>query len=195
MLDEIVQFASSEVPVELVLKPADERLGQASLFTIDSELNRLFGTDAWLHWEPETISIELKQEFDVLMLDKLQVLQIIRNNPDMFYEDPAFLLYATEVINNNVANFELIPSITSLELAYALRSVERLLTSKGVVPEYGEAITKTTAWILNQEGYSENLSPFQFVPNGYLTPGQTEEDTEAKRKALRMYLSYMGFKD
>jgi hypothetical protein len=194
-MDEFVQFASAPIPEtgpELNLKNIDERIGTSSLLTVNTNLDRLFGKDVWLDWEPETISLELNQLFDTLAIDKIRVLQILRRDPSMFYDDSLFMLYATEVINNNEADFEMIPSPTVLELCFAFHQVDELYKATGQESEASDVTAKTLAWALRHEGYSKVPTQLQgMVPDGYLEEGRTEEDSVGQQKAADMYIRYM----
>lgn len=170
---------------------SDTRLGLASLSHIKTSLDRLFGKGEWPFWEPETISLELKMHMDDLLLDKIHLLQIVVRNPHLFYENIGFMLFATEVINNFVADFEHVPSPTTLELAYAIVEMEKVLQSEGQTPLYSEGFIKAVAYMLRQEGYSKPVRPFDFVPEGMLERGQTPADTANKEKAIEEYIKHM----
>lgn len=176
---------------ELLLKEADARLGLAPISHIKTSLDRILGSNEWIKWEPETISIELGMAMDELLLDKIQVLQIIEQAPTLFFEDPAFMLYATEVLNNNVADFESVPVPSSLELAFAISEIRKVLAASGKTPTFNDAFAKAVAWMLREEGYSKPVAPFDFVPEDMLEHGQTEADTEAKKKAIDAYIEHM----
>jgi hypothetical protein len=176
---------------ELSLKPSDPRFGLAPLSKVKAALDRLLGPSVWIAWEPETISLELGFTFNELLLDKIQVLQIIERDPELFFDDPAFTLYATEVINGNVADFDAVPMPTSLELAYAITEVGKVLGEHAAAVEFTSPIITVTAWLLRQEGYSEPVAPFDFVPAELLAPGQLPTDTEAKAKAIEAYIKFM----
>jgi hypothetical protein len=176
---------------DLNLKPSDERYGLASISKIKDALDKLFVDVAWQHFEPETISLELKLVLDDLLLDKIQVLKILEQAPHLFFDDPTFLLYATDVINNTPANFSSVPSPVSLELAFAISEVKKILAANGQVPEFTPEFVKTIVWMLRQEGYSKPIYPFDFIPESDLERGQTAADTEAKEKAIKTYIDHM----
>jgi hypothetical protein len=164
------------------------QLSRAPISKIKLGLDRLFGKNIWATWEPETISLEFGIEFEPLLLDKIAVLQVLVNQPNMFYVDPIFMLHATEVINNEVADFDILPVPTSLELGYAITQVSEVT---GVLPTSDNPIATTAAYMLRQEGYSEPIIPFQFVPVEQLEKGQTKADTEAKKEAMAKYIKHM----
>jgi hypothetical protein len=176
--------------VELVM--ADPRMGEATLSHIKSTLDRIFGKSEWASLEIETISMVLGLILDGLTRDKIQLLQIFEVHPDKFFDDPVFMLYATDVINNIEADFEYVPTPTSLELAYAIEEVKKILAANDQYFSFDYNIVESVAYLLRQEGYSEPIETFDFIPKDKLVAGQTPEDTENKRKAIKKYLKHMG---
>jgi hypothetical protein len=175
------------------LKAPDPNMGYASIFHIKGTLDRIFGKGEWENLEIETISLTLGIELDLLTRDKISVLQIIVTQPDLFFDDASFTLYCTDVINNIEADFEYIPTPTSLELAFAISQVRRVLVDNGIyVSADNQGLIHTASYILRQEGYSEPLAPFDFVPADMLEKGQTAEDTANKAKAIKRYIKEMG---
>lgn len=163
---------------------------EADLATIKKNLDRLFGSE-WPTYELETISLELGFAFPELLKDKISVLQLMTRDPDLFTEDVAFFVHAVAVMNNHVADFDHFNLPSSLEIAYAIL-LHRYLFPDHVV--YGSGVTKTVAYILNLEGYSEAITPFNLcgVSNSDLTPGQLPQDTENKKLAVRQYVKAMS---
>lgn len=149
------------------------------------------GAGKWLRFEPETILMELGAEATPLLMDKTCLLHIIEMTPSLPYVDPSLFLYAAEVINNTAADFEMVPHITMLEAAYAVHSLDKILLASNVTPEYPEALIKTCGYILRNDGCSEPIAPFTFVPKSELEKGQTESDTLDKKKAISMYIAHM----
>lgn len=174
------------------LKAPDPQMGQASIYHIKTTLDRFFGKGQWVDLETETISLVFGIILDQLTRDKIHVLQILQKDPSKFFDDPIFMLYATEVINNNVADFEYVPAPTSLELAFAIQQVKKILASDNEFVMFNYPIQMAVAYLLKQEGYSEPIEPFDFIPKEMLEAGQTSEDTENKRKAIKKYLKEMG---
>ncbi len=103
-----------------------------------------------------------------------------------------FFLHAVDVMNNKVADFERLPMPTSLELAYAIEESKSLDVHKTEFTKANSDIVQTVAYLLREEGYSEPVYPFTFVPQSMLQPGQTPEDTEAKKTAIAHYIKEMG---
>lgn len=182
-----------EEDIGIELKAPDPRMALASVSHIKATLDRIFGKGEWRDLEIETISITLGVELDGLTRDKISVLQIVETQPELFFEDAAFTLYATDVINNIEADFEFVPAPTTLELAYAIYEVRKVLNENSVyVPVEHSGLVHTAAYILRQEGYSEPVSPFDFIPADMLESGQTAEDTENKKKAIKRYIKEMS---
>lgn len=171
---------------------ADTSMGLATLSHIKNTLDRIFGKGAWAHWEIETISMELNLVLDELIRDKIGLLQAIEIDPNLFYEDITFFLHAVDVINNKIADFERLPMPTSLELAYAIEESKSLNVNKNSFHKVNSDIVQVLSYLLREEGYSEAVYPFTFVPVSHLVPGQTPIDTEAKRKAIEVYITEMG---
>lgn len=172
------------------LSPAPEGLRHASLLTLYSNLNRLFGKEEWLSYEPETFSLHLGVRLDELTLDKIEALRVLLTDPDV-QDDATFILHATDVVNNMTADFEHVPVPTTLELAYYIHAVREVLGAAGREFKVTPAL-KTVAWyLLTEEGYSEPVPPFDFVEKDTLAKGQTALDTAAKKQAIEQYVEHM----
>ena len=99
---------------------SDESIELKPLSFLKAELDKKFGEKIWNDLEIETISLELGLQFSPLTVDKITVLQALATN-NLFYTDPLFFVFAVEVINNNIANFDAVPLPTSLEIVYAIK--------------------------------------------------------------------------
>lgn len=168
------------------LKEVPKELGLSSLVKIRDSLIRIFGED-WYDLEIETLSFELGFIFDELLIDKINVLKILKVRPNLFFEDLMFFVHTVEVINNIATDFETFPHLTSLEIAVALTEVESLVGTS----EYGMSleVREYVNFVLNEEGYSKVLGPFLRYGPFKLTEGQTEEDTKNKDLAIKSYIS------
>jgi len=80
----------------------------------------------------------------------------------------------------------------TLELAYAIEESKLLNVPQDAFEHPSSDIVQTVTYFLRDEGYSEPIFPFTFVPASSLSPGQTPEDTEAKKRAIEVYISEMG---
>jgi hypothetical protein len=166
-------------------------LETASILKIKKLLDERFGLGVWRKFEPETILLDLGLEESALMVDKLCLLNIMAYTPSLVYKDPILFLHACSVINNDPADFDSVPHITMLEAAYALHSINKVMLSDRVTPVYPDALIKTCSYILRNDGCSEPIEPFTFIPKNELESGQTDKDTQDKKKALAMYLIHM----
>lgn len=174
------------------LKAPDPQMGLASISHIKATLDRIFGKGGWQDLEIETISITLGIELDGLTRDKISVLQILTTQPELFFDDAAFALYATDVINNIEADFDFVPTPTSLELAFAINQVRKILANDGVyVPIENSGLATVALYILRDEGYTLNVPPFDFISAESLGPNSHPEDTKNKEKAIRQYIRNM----
>lgn len=155
-------------------------------------LDNKIGKDSWKNLETETLILELELPFSNLLFDKLSVLKVIEHNPVIFFDDVMFSIYSTSVMNNIVADFEFLPHITSLELAFAIIEMAAIL---GVelhhLPEFGTGTTAYIREMLINEGYSEVLPPFDVVGIGALPKGQTNKDIADKDTAIKIYIKTM----
>lgn len=163
----------------------------SSLLKIKQFLDARFGKGNWSRWEPETLSIDLNQAFSDLMMDKFHVLRILETTPEVVLDNPALFIYATEAINNNVVDFDVLPHVTMLEAAYSVHTIKGILSANGVYFEPTEALKLTIAFSLNMDGASVAPAPLDFVPSDALSSGQTQSDSEAKKKAVEAYISHM----
>lgn len=175
-----------------MFKTPDESMGLAPLSHIKQNLDRLFGEGVWYDWELETISFELKLVLDELTRDKISIIQAIGKDPDLFFNDIIFFLHAVEVMNNKIADFESFPVPNSLEIAYAIEESKVLGVNATSLADPNSDIVEALAYLLTEEGYSVPVPPFMFLPPSFLTPGQTPEDSEAKKRAIELYIEHMG---
>lgn len=179
-----------EEDFEPTLPPAPPELAQASLATIYRNLNRMFGNEEWLSYEPETIALHVGVKLDDLTFDKVETIRTLLVDPDV-QDDATFILHATDVVNNQVADFEHMPVPTSLELAYYIHAVKELMSLAGRPFKLTPALKSVAWYILTEEGYSEPVPPFDFVEADSLAKGQTAADTAAKKQAIEDYLDHM----
>jgi hypothetical protein len=174
------------------LNAPHEELALAPLHIIKRNLNRIFGTESWFKFELETISLELGVVLDSLTRDKLNLLQLLEQSITFFLNDVLFFLHSVNVINNNIADFDIFPLPTSLEIAYAHSEIKKLYPEQTLI--YSTAIGKVIKYILTLEGYSKALWPFNEmgITDNDLEHGQEEQDTANKEKAIRLYIEAMN---
>lgn len=165
-------------------------MGLSPLPKIVSNLDRIFGKDTWENYELETISLELGYVFDDLTQDKLNLLQILHQHPEVYFNDVLFFLHTVNVVNNNIADFETVPMPTSLEIAFCHEEMKKLYGDK----PYGSGVLKTVKYILDTEGYSEPVWPFNEMglKSEDFTKGQEPQDTKNKEEAIQRYIQGMN---
>lgn len=147
----------------------------------------------WKFYEVETLALQLTDDPTPLILDKISVLRIILRHPDLFFSNIMVFLHATEVMNNIKADFDFLPTPTSLEMAYSIVEMAKLLqVSLHELPKFESEVISGIKHLLINEGYSHIIPPFDIVGITGLTEGQTEEDTLDKKKAIEQYVTSMS---
>ena len=146
----------------------------------------------WTTLEPETIILELNFEDSPLLRDKIGVIRVLEESPDLFFDDLLFFSHAVTVMNNEVTDFETIVLPTSLEVALGVVEMSIILHEKPYeLPVFSEGIRSLVKYILVNEGYSKPIFPFNIFGVGKLTEGQTEQDTLDKERAIKTYVTAM----
>lgn len=144
----------------------------------------------WEHYETETILMELKSEYNPLLAEKINLIKVLMIKPELFYTDAIFFLHACEVFNNQETDFTTLPSVTSLEAAFAIVDMARC---QDITPEQSMAfelgVRLAVKDILIEDGYSQAIWPFDLVGITGLAPGATTEDMANKEKAIKEYVS------
>jgi hypothetical protein len=149
---------------------------------LKSQIEERLGSE-WFELEPETIQHELN--LGALDFDKLYILLAMETTPELFLNDGLFLLHVTDVLNDNVAQFDHVPLSTSLELAWAIKEIE---DASGVKLHFSNVVKQTVSYILRHEGF-ENPTPYF---QDYVEPGLfTGVVSENKSKAISLYLEGM----
>lgn len=165
-------------------------MGYAPLETIKSTLDRIFGKGLWKDWEIETISLDLGLVLDELTRDKIWVLKVLEHDPDVFYSNPLFFLYATNVINNDTADFESVALPTCLEMAYAIYEVGKMYPGT-----FENSVRKVMAYLLIEEGFTAPVGPFKTILSDEVFPTSPEakkEDLDNKELAIGEYIRGMN---
>lgn len=173
----------------------ETNFSKASLLDIRDNLDRIFGEGEWEGLELETISLTLGIFFDELMRDKMSFLKVLAFNPDSFFEDPLVFLYGTEVANNNVAEFDFVPSPSTLEAIYAIEEVNKVLGENGVASEdFSLGVKKTLSEILIQDGFSHIPKELTGIPLSWVSnfpEEKNEQDVKDRTLAIKAYINYM----
>lgn len=163
----------------------------APITKIQDALDSLFAGESWWEYEHETLALELQFNLTTLLDGKLWILKICNSHPEVIQEDPTFLIYAAETLNNHVTGFDRIPYVNSLELAFAIDQLSRVLIKRGTFTGFTEGMQKAVSYFLREEGYSEPVSVFGFIDPNLLSSGQTPQDTADKQKAISEYIQHM----
>lgn len=150
----------------------------------------------WYDLEVETISLDLGIELSPLMYDKLHVLRLMCEQPDLFQKDLMFFAHAVSIMNNIETDPMWLPEVTSLEIAYALvcdAVIRTQLQFPGdLMPS--EAVQHYIKHRLVEDGYGELVAPFsQAVSPEVWGPSvpHLEGDLNAKKRAIKSYLEEM----
>ena len=143
------------------------------------------GLEDWAGFEVETLLLELGVEPGELAVDKLGLARAVRTRPELFYDDVLFFLHATEVMNNQVADFFSVPFPTSLELAFSIFDMGKCVDKAS---EFSVGVKKVIQYILAEEGYHASISPF---PSVDLVAGTEPNDMKDKETAIKMYVLSM----
>lgn len=160
--------------------------------TIKKALDNKLGINSWKEYETETLLLELGLPFSDLLYDKLSILKVIEHRPTLFFDDVVFLINATAGMNNEEVDFYYLPHLTSLELAFAITEMSKILgVELHTLPEFAPETTQYIRDVLMNEGYSEVLSPFDIVGLGALPKGQMIRDTIDKGNAIKEYTHAM----
>jgi hypothetical protein len=178
-----------------------DALADQSLVKISDFLDQTFKEEGhttkpgqWVAFEPETITLDLTggDPLPAVLLDKIELLQTLNVHPELFFQDPIFFCFSCDVISNNPVDFTTFVMPTSLEMVAGIYEVKELL-SEWKFPEYkfSEGMQKAVAYLLKEEGFSEPIEPFDFIPKELFTSGQLEEDTDNKRKAIKAFENYL----
>lgn len=156
-------------------------------------------TEGWNLLETETILLELGLIHNELFAEKVNVLKVIEHRPNLFFTEIMFFLHSTEVINNNVTDFDTVPMPTSLEMAASIVEVCKLLGIHwNEAPNFTGGIPELIKFILVNEGYTTVPHPFDIVgihdfpkPEGYDPKADALAFAEAsakKEKAISEYV-------
>lgn len=174
-----------------------------------TKLNSLFSSkfgEEWYSLEDETLSMELGVKFSDLFLQKIRLLRVLLNDAKSGTEqkaeddqtgwlgfeepriesDPLFFIHASDIINNQIVNPQVISLPTSLEAAYALYELSGL----PIKFKYTTMIKEMCEHILKQDGFAAPVGPFSFIdPSRFVDADKIEkEDADNKTKAIRAYI-------
>lgn len=157
---------------------------------IYSLIDKEFKDEDWATFETETIFLHFNVTvLSPLLLDKINLAKVVKFDPDLYYRNFLFFLHSVEVMNGHSADFEHFPTPTSLELAFSIVDMAKALGVKtDDSPVFSEEVRNSIFHVLNNEGYSKAVFPFNAVGIVGLTAGQTDRDSANKEKAILEYV-------
>lgn len=169
-------------------------LSHASLLSIRSNLDRVFGENEWVGLDLETMSIVLNVFFDPLLRDKIMLLKVLADDPDLFYQDVQCFLHSVDVCNDLVADFDWVPAPTTLEILYALSEVAKVLGGESLpVSLFSDGVKEAIIRALTDDGFSHVPSGLEGLDETRLNyyPEETNpEDISSRELAIKTYLNY-----
>ena len=146
----------------------------------------------WQEYEVETLILSLGVLETPLLRDKINLLRVLKIKPELFYSEALFFMHAVPVMNNIASDFDHVPHLTSLEIAFSVKDMSVLLSIKEEdSPTFGNEVREVIKYVLTEEGFSEAVYPFNIVGITGLVAGQTKEDTQNKQKAIIQYVQSM----
>ena len=170
-------------------------LSDRSLRWFKNLFEEVFDGDDWKDFEAEFLLMELAEQvkgpLPIEVIKKIMLLKALEDDPERFYTDPLFMLHAVEIINSTShTNPKDIPSVTSLELAYAVNLIGNMYP-QDATPE----LKGVCEYVLKEEGFTNAPYPFTFVDDNRLPETELKKDEERKARAIRAYLRLMEMKD
>lgn len=164
-----------------------------TLANLQTHLDERYGKREWISLEPETILLDLGYP-GYLVMEKIYVLQVLNANTNHALSLPEFLLWATSVCNNELAEFETLAIPTSLELAFLIEQAKKICLATSQIFTPSEELADTLAYLLSMDGFAEPVPPFDFVPAAKINKEKYEvpsQVTEMKKKAIQAYIKHM----
>lgn len=160
---------------------------------LQSILDSKFGKKVWVKWEPETILLDLKEGDSIspLIREKILVLQVLNEAFNSILAMPEFFIWTVQISNNEPADFEHIILPNSLEMAWTIQELKLIAPQAGHTFNPTPELIETISYILREEGFSDPVPPFDFIPKTSLVEGQTATDTINKSIAISQYVKHM----
>ena len=149
---------------------------------LNTLLSRKLG-EGWHELEIETISLELGALFDKLSVLKLIMLKTLMAHPENVLTDADYFLRFVEVANQEIPDPHHHDIPTSLELAWALSELVKILGSDKV--RKNNMLSNVIRYVINNEGHGETYHRVLSVYSG------EELITNEKTKACDEYLDHM----
>src|SRR5690606_7662280 len=108
--------------LEHFVKPS---LEDRSIRWLKKFFEKKFDGNDWKDFEAEMLLVVLAESMNEVIpletIKKVLLLKAMEDDSERFYDDPLFMLHAVEILNNTShTSSDSVPSVTSLELAYAV---------------------------------------------------------------------------
>lgn len=161
------------------------------LSSLQKLLDEKYGSKEWIGWEPETIMHDLGEP-DYLVMEKIYILQALNHDVNRLMELPEFVLWTTQVANNEYADFDIITMPTSLEVAWMIEEVKRVSILSGQVFKPSLELCEVLTYLLKEDGFSGKMKPFEFIPDTVFPLASMSDDlNKLKNKGITEYLKHM----
>lgn len=128
-----------------------------NLMKLEKLLTQKFGWD-WCHLELETLSLEMGAMFDELARAQIAVLQAIHLHHEVILNDADYFLRFIEVANKNAPDPHHHDIPTTLELDYALRTLEDICEFRKLKLEKTPMLKYVVQYVINNEGHGKAAS-------------------------------------
>jgi len=139
--------------------------------------------DQWLYWDPTTIYMELRDDFDAdpasEVMDRISCLQVIMTSGEFFNNTQAFLAICNTLVSGAPA-FNVFDPVDVAEASWAIAEVSFL---REFLP-FNYGIAKYLRTILESEGYGDDY-PDIFDEVFAKKPNKANEVRDEALKSLR----------
>lgn len=166
------------------------QISNAKLSDLQALFDKRYGARGWEDWEPESIMLDFEST-DSLLYEKIFVLKCLNKALNSVVSLPEFLLWTVSVCNNEPPQFETLNIPTSLELAWAIEEIKKIGNLTGQPFKPTSELSDVVGYMLNLEGFSTPVYPFEFVSEKFFKSGQTPEDIKMKAQAIGSYIKHM----
>lgn len=186
-----------------------EKLATTSLVRIARYLDKRFNEEPtespaiapgqWVTFELETITDDLMDGSGLplpdLLSEKIEILQTLWANPEFFYTNIIGFIAVCDVVNGVPHDFETLVLPNSLEMTGAIVEVKDVFHDwKITEPQFSEAMKEGIAKLLIEDGFSQPVAPFEFVPESLFDKTPSKIDMDAKSKAIQIYMTHLAAK-
>jgi hypothetical protein len=165
---------------------------------IKTLLDSLLGKSVWKDLDTDNILLSLRPSDDSsyinydLLREKINLLKVVEHDKYLFYTDPLFFLHSVCVFNNELADFTTFPTPVSLEMAFAITDMAKVLEVElDKSPVFRTGVIHFIKRALVEDGYPTPIPPFDLVGISSLTYTTPEKDPAKKEQAIKDYVNAM----